>query len=277
MFKAKAYGKINLSLEVVEKRPDSYHNIDTIMTRIDLFDQLSFEKTSSDDIIIVSDNKDLAVDKTNLIYKAWSIMKEFTKERPGIKVILNKNIPLSAGLAGGTSDGVESLKALNQLWNLGFSRQELLDLARPLGADSSFFFYDGLVRARGIGDRITKLKDLPDLYFILINIGKAISSGQVYGAMNTYSKGRVQYLVDNIDNFEIFKDKLYNSMEAVSFEIYPELRSIKAELLDLGADFSLMSGSGPTIFAGFLDQEKRDQVYNFVKDQYKYVFKAQKV
>lgn len=275
MLKAKAYGKINLSLEVIGKRPDSYHNIDTLMTRIDVFDKLSFEKTSTNDIIIFSDNKDLRLDKSNLIYKAWYIMKEFTRENPGIKVNLEKNIPIAAGLAGGTSDGVTTMKALNDLWSLNFSNDQLKDLAKPLGADSSFFFYDGLVRSQGIGDKITELDPIKNIPLLIVNIGRPVSTAEVYKRINSYSSGRVSCLVENINAYKIFKDSLYNSMEEVTFSIYPELKEIKSFLLDLGADFSLMSGSGPSIFAGFANEEKRDQAYELIKDKYKYVFKSQ--
>lgn len=277
MFEVKAYGKINLSLEVIGKRPDSYHNIDTLMTRIDVFDKLSFEKTSTNDIIILSENKDLPLDESNLIYKAWSIMKEFTDENPGIKVCLEKNIPIAAGLAGGTSDGVATIKALNQLWALNFSNDQLKHLAQPLGADSSFFFYDGLVRAQGLGDKITELDPIKSIPLLIVNIGKPVSSAEVYKQIKSYSQGRVSYLVENINDYKIFKTSLYNSMEEVTFSIYPELKEIKSSLLNLGADFSLMSGSGPSIFAGFANEDDRDQVYELIKDKYKYVFKNQMI
>ncbi len=277
MFEVKAYGKINLSLEVIGKRPDSYHNIDTLMTRIDVFDRLSFEKTSTNDIIILSENKDLPLDESNLIYKAWSIMKEFTDENPGIKVCLEKNIPIAAGLAGGTSDGVATIKALNQLWALNFSNDQLKHLAQPLGADSSFFFYDGLVRAQGLGDKITELDPIKSIPLLIVNIGKPVSSAEVYKQIKSYSQGRVSYLVENINDYKIFKTSLYNSMEEVTFSIYPELKEIKSSLLNLGADFSLMSGSGPSIFAGFANEEKRDQAYELIKNTYKYVFKSQMI
>lgn len=277
MFEVKAYGKINLSLEVIGKRPDSYHNIDTIMTRIDLFDKLSFKKTSTNDIIILSANSDLRLDESNLIYKAWSIMKEFTRENPGIEIRLEKNIPIAAGLAGGTTDGVATMKALNKLWDLNFSNDQLKNLAKPLGADSSFFFYDGLVRAQGLGDKISELNPIKNIPLLIINIGRPVSSAEVYKQIKSYSHGRVSYLVDNINAYKIFKDSLYNSMEEVTFSIYPELKEIKSSLLDLGADFSLMSGSGPSIFAGFAKEEKRDQAYELIKDKYKYVFKSQMI
>ena len=277
MFEVKAYGKINLSLEVIGKRPDSYHNIDTLMTRIDVFDKLSFEKTSTNDIIILSENKDLPLDESNLIYKAWSIMKKFTDENPGIKVCLEKNIPIAAGLAGGTSDGVATIKALNQLWDLNFSNDQLKHLAQPLGADSSFFFYDGLVRAQGLGDKITELDPIKSIPILIVNIGKPVSSAEVYKQIKSYSQGRVSYLVENINDYKIFKTSLYNSMEEVTFSIYPELKEIKSSLLNLGADFSLMSGSGPSIFAGFANEEKRDQAYELIKNTYKYVFKSQMI
>lgn len=277
MLEKKSYGKINLSLEVVSKRADGYHEIDTLMTRINLFDEITFEKLDSNDIIIISDKKDFPTDKSNLIYKAWNILRAYKEDDFGIKVTVNKNIPIAAGLAGGTSNGVETIKALNELWDLNFTNDELKILAKPLGADSSFFFYDGLVRARGIGEKINILPFSHNLPLLLINIGKGVSSKEVYENMKVFSNGKVQNLVNNIDNFNFMKNNIFNSMEAVTFFFYPELELVKKKLRENGAEFSLMSGSGPTIFAVFSDIKKRDWAYEKMKNDYSYVIKTETI
>ncbi len=270
----KSYGKINLSLEVLGKRSDGYHNIDTLMNKIDLYDEMIFELRDDDNLIIRSDNENFPTDNSNLIYKAWEILSSYKKTNRGIDVFVTKNIPIAAGLAGGTSNGVETMKALNELWDLGFSNEELKDLSKALGADSNFFFYEDLVRAQGIGDNIIRLKKLDPLCLLIINIGKPISSKEIYENMTSYSNEIVENIVDNIDDFTYLWNHAFNSMEEVSFKIYPVLEDIKKKLNDSGANLSLMSGSGPSIFGLYEDTKLRDKAYEELKNDYKYVIKS---
>lgn len=274
MFYKKSFGKINLSLEVMGKRDDGYHNIDTLMNKIDLFDEIYLEPILGEELILESDNINFPVDESNLIYKGWELLKKHKKTNTGMKIFVKKNIPIAAGLAGGTSNGCEVIKALNEIWNLNFIKKELLEISKPLGADSSFFFYDGLVRAQGIGDIITPLPSIKKYPLLLVNIGKPISSKKVYDNINKYSKGRVSNIVDNIGDFDYLKEKIINSMEDVTFEIYPELKEIKS-ILENSDGISLMSGSGPTVFGLYKDEEKRDLVYKKIYSDYKYVIKSQ--
>jgi 4-diphosphocytidyl-2-C-methyl-D-erythritol kinase len=277
MYKIKSYGKINLSLEVLGKREDGYHNIDTLMNSIDLFDEISIKEISGEDLILKSDNFEFPYDSSNLIYKAWEILKNYRNKAVGLEIFVKKNIPVAAGLAGGTSNACTVMKALNEIWNLKLSKEELIDLSKPLGADSTFFFYEGLVRAEGIGEKITKFEDKLNYPLILINIGKPISSKEVYSKINNYSTGIVESIVSNINDEEFLFKNAFNSMEAISFKIYPELSSIKQELINLGADLSLMSGSGPTIFGIFKDEKKRDLVYTKLLNKYNYVIKSKMI
>lgn len=274
MIKKKSFGKINLSLEVVGKREDGYHNIDTLMNRIDLFDEIEFSPISENKLILKSDNEDFPTDSSNLMYKAWEIMSKYKKSEYGMEIYVKKNIPIAAGLAGGTSNGIETIKVLNEIWDLGFSKDELIQISKPLGADSTFFFYDNLVRAKGIGEKIQEIKQLENFPILLINIGKPISSKEVYENMKSYSEGKVSKIVENIDDFHYLKENVFNSMEDVSFNIYPELKDTKERLKISGADISLMSGSGPSIFGIYKDRQKRDEAYNQMKNDYKYVIKT---
>lgn len=274
VIKKKSFGKINLSLEVVGKREDGYHNIDTLMNRIDLFDEIEFSPISENKLILKSDNEDFPTDSSNLMYKAWEIMSKYKKSEYGMEIYVKKNIPIAAGLAGGTSNGIETIKVLNEIWDLGFSKDELIQISKPLGADSTFFFYDNLVRAKGIGEKIQEIKQLENFPILLINIGKPISSKEVYENMKSYSEGKVSKIVENIDDFHYLKENVFNSMEDVSFNIYPELKDTKERLKISGADISLMSGSGPSIFGIYKDRQKRDEAYNQMKNDYKYVIKT---
>ncbi len=277
MYKLKSYGKINLSLEVLGKRKYGYHDIDTLMSAIDLYDEITLESIPGGKLILESDNPNFPIDEKNLIFKAWNILKNFKEKENGMKITVSKNIPIAGGLAGGTSNACEVMKALNNIWNLKFDNDKLVELAKPLGADSTFFFFKGLVRAQGIGDKITSLNKKFYKPLILINNGKPISSKEVYSNIKNYSNKKIENIVEKIDNEEYFYKNAFNSMEDVSFDIYPELKDIKKELFDLGAELSLMSGSGPTIFGIFKDEKLRDLVYTKLLRKYKYVIKSKMI
>lgn len=277
VFKIKSYGKINLSLEILGKREDGYHNIDTLMNSIDLWDEIGLKEIPGENLILKSNDPNFLTGEDNLIHKAWEILKVFKSKDTGMEISVTKNIPIAAGLAGGTSNACTVMKALNEIWNLGLSNEELMELAKPLGADSTFFFYEGLVRAEGIGEIITEVKKDLTYPLILINIGKPVSSEEVYSKIDSYSNGIVESIIENIDNEFFLFQNAFNSMEVVSFEIYPELKEIKNELLNLGAEMALMSGSGPTIFGIFKDEKNRDLVYTKLLNKYKYVIKSKMI
>lgn len=277
--KIKSYGKINLSLEVIRKREDGYHDIDTLMNRIDLYDEISIEKIPGNKLFLECETPGFPLDESNLIHRAWSILSPFYKGDTGLRIHVVKNMPIAAGLAGGTSNACEVMKALNVLWDLNFSNEKLKNLAKPLGADSSFFFYEGLIHAQGIGDIIEVIDVRLSLPLLLINIGKPINSGEVYSRMKNYSNGKVETLVKELrlGNWDYLIKNMYNSMEPVSFSIYPELELVKKNLEACGAEGVLMSGSGPTIFAIFKDETYRDMVYNRYFEKYDYVLKSRTI
>lgn len=273
MYSEKSFGKINLSLEVIEKRKDGYHNIDTLISKIDIFDEIYFKKISGNNLILKSNNKNFPTDSSNLIYKGWDILKKYADKDVGMEIYVKKNLPIAAGLGGGTSNGITVMKVLNKLWNLGFSKEELIELSKPLGADSTLFFYDGLLRAKGIGEKIEVLRPTKNIPLLLINPGKPISTKDVYDNIKNYSNGEIEKVIENLDRL----DYLYNNMEEVSFKIHPELEKIKKELLNSGAKSALMSGSGPTIFSVFDSEIKRDMVYTKFLGKYKYVKKTKTI
>lgn len=277
MYKIKSYGKINLSLEILGKRDDGYHKIDTLMNSIDLWDEIEIEKIDGDKLILESENPDFPTDESNLIYKAWVILKKFKGKETGLRINVNKNIPIAAGLAGGTSNACEVMKALNKIWNLEFDNETLVELAKPLGADSTFFFYRGLLRGENIGDKITKIKESLNYPLILINPGFHISSKDVYSRITNYTKGKIEKLIHNIDNEDFFFNNAFNSMEDVSFQMHKELKDIKEDLKNNGANLSMMSGSGPTIYGIFKDEKIRDLVYTKLLDKYRYVIKSKMI
>ena len=271
----KCFAKINLSLDIISKRADGYHNIDTLMARINLFDKLEIKK-SNDDKFTYKSNIDLGNLEDNLIYKAYNLMKDLAGDRAsGISVNLTKNIPVAAGLAGGSTNAAETMKALNELWNLGLSKKELMNEGAKLGADIPFFFLDRSARATGIGEILEPFSIKTPLKILLINDGTRISSAHVYkntklfGHMdnNKIISGLEEGAWSVVNNFE-------NVMEDVVLRDFPHLVDIKENILNNGAIKSLISGSGASIFGIFKDQESLDLAYESLKDSYSLVRKV---
>ena len=283
----KSYAKINLSLDVLKKRKDGYHNIDTIFQRIDLFDELDIKLADKEDCIILSE-KPLSVEKSeNLIYKAWQALKGYRKEKTsGVIVKLTKNIPLSAGLAGGSSNAAQMLLGLKKLWNLNITDKELKDIATGIGSDVPYFLLnEPTVRGTGTGNVFDTLSPFTDRNLLLVNTGKKVSSAYVYGKVAISDKSGIDTVIEILkksydkNNLLLLRNKVYNVMEDVTFKIYPEIFEIKKELLNLGASFSLMSGSGPSVFGFFdlkddEDEEKYEKAYRYYKSIYENVFKC---
>ena len=271
----KCFAKINLSLDIISKRADGYHNIDTLMARINLFDKLEIKK-SNDDKFTYKSNIDLGNLEDNLIYKAYELMKNLAGDRAtGISVNLTKNIPVAAGLAGGSTNAAETMKALNELWNLGLSKNKLMNEGAKLGADIPFFFLDRSARATGIGEILEPFSIKTPLKILLISDGTRISSAHVYkntklfGHMdnNKIISGLEEGAWSVVNNFE-------NVMEDVVLRDFPHLVDIKENILNNGAIKSLVSGSGASIFGIFKDQESLDLAYESLKNSYSLVRKV---
>ena len=169
----KAYGKINLALDVVSKREDGYHNIDTIMQEINLHDLISIE-TGRNSFALTCDDSRLELNEDNLVYKAWDQMRKIYDGDPSVNIHIEKNIPLAAGLAGGSTDCAATIKGLNEFWNLNLSIEEMAKIGVELGADVPFFFYGGMQRARGIGERLDKINTNKNYQVVLLSNNNSI-------------------------------------------------------------------------------------------------------
>ena len=275
--KRKCYAKINLSLDSLYQRDDGYHEIDTIMARINLFDELIINKNDSGQFLYSSNNNNIGDLEDNLIYKVWHMLKDRTDD-PGLDVKLIKNIPIAAGLAGGSTDAAEMIKGLNELWDLRLSSQEMMDIGARLGADIPFFFTDTPARARGIGEIISPFDNNLDMKILLINDGTHISSAEVYRNLKDYGhidNGLIVKKLEDGDHSAIFYFE--NVMEDVVTDLYPHLLDIKGDFLDNGAEVTLISGSGASIFGIFVDDETYNLAYNNLKDKYDFVKKVELV
>lgn len=271
----KCFAKINLSLDIISKRADGYHNIDTLMARINIFDKLEIEETK-DDKFSYESNVNLGKLEDNLIYRAYETMKSLAGNKAtGLRVKLTKNIPIAAGLAGGSTNAAETMKALNELWKLGLSRDDLMKAGAKLGADIPFFFLDRAARATGIGEILEPFKIKTPLKILLVNDGTNISSAHVY--KNTKLFGHIDNakIVNGLEagDWSVVND-FENVMEDVVLKDFANLNPIKENLIKNGAIKALVSGSGASIFGVFRDEDRLNRAFENLKDSYNFVRKV---
>lgn len=277
-----AYGKINLALDVLYPRDDGYHEIDTIMQQIDLKDTIILRNIDVDNIIIECNREDVPLDKTNLVYKAWEKILKETNLKRGIHITIQKNIPVAAGLAGGSTNAAAVLKGLNILWDLNLPQERLMEIGAEIGADVPFCLLGGTARGRGKGERLTKIRSFSNKLILLANIGKQVSSGYVYDKLDSEKKreridvGKIVEYIEN-DNVEKVAENMANIMEIVVIREHPIIGEIKEDMIEHGALGSLMSGSGPTVFGIFHREENLLRCKEFLERKAEKVFLAKTI
>jgi len=267
----RSYAKINLYLEVLSKRRDGYHNIETIFQTVSLADELTF----LDDAYVSMTCSGLNLDTgtSNLVYQAAMLLKESTGYPAGARIHLTKRIPISAGLAGGSGNAAATLVALNKLWDLRLSPSQLLPFARKLGADVSYCLYGGTVAAHLRGDSLAPLPAVRGLWFVLVHPPIAVSAGQVYGhpqlkhSTERPFAGRTASFRNAIRSLysSDLKKTVFNRMELPVFSANKNLETIKAQLLESGCETAAMSGSGPTLFGVCRSQQQSFRVVEKLK------------
>ncbi|MCM3389833.1 4-(cytidine 5'-diphospho)-2-C-methyl-D-erythritol kinase [Ureibacillus chungkukjangi] len=266
MLYVKAPAKINLTLDVLYKRPDNYHEVEMIMTTVDLSDRIGLESRNDGLIKIISTNGFIPDDNRNLAYQAAQLIKDTYGIADGVTISIEKEIPVAAGLAGGSSDAAATLKGLNELWNLNLSIDTLAELGAKIGSDVSFCIYGGTALATGRGEKIQKLPAPPTCWVVLAKPKIGVSTAQVYGGLNIEgiehpnTKQMIQAIETN--DYDLMCASMGNVLESVTFNLHPEVVMIKEQMKRFGADAVLMSGSGPTVF-GLVDNESRlGRIYN---------------
>lgn len=273
--KKKSYAKINLTLDVIEKRQDGYHNIDGIMQMIDLYDEV--EVKISDEFKITSNSKDIPLDENNLVYKAYLAMKDKYKFRENFLIHIEKNIPVSAGIAGGSTNSAVVIEMIDEILGLNMSLEDRKKIGRSIGADIPYLLVGKTARTRGIGDELEILDRLPEMNILIVNNGVEISTPYIYSnIVPTGSSDRVEKLVSiyKNKNYDEFFDNLYNVMEEVSISYCPEIQEIKDKMYEFNCVKSLMSGSGPTVFGIYKNDKDIENAYNYFKKLYKNTFKV---
>lgn len=265
----KAPAKINLSLDVLGKREDGYHDVKMIMTTIDLADRIELEVLEQNRIIVTSHNRYVPDDQRNLAYQAAALLKEIFGVTLGAQITITKNIPVAAGLAGGSSDAAAVLRGLNKLWGLNCTIDELAQIGAKIGSDVSFCVYGGTAIATGRGEQIEHIDSPPPCWVILAKPSQGVSTATVYQNLNLsgIEHPNVGGMVDAITNqdYKQICDSLGNVLESVTLKFHPEVAMIKEQMKRFGADAVLMSGSGPTVFGLVKHDSRMHRVYNGLK------------
>jgi 4-diphosphocytidyl-2-C-methyl-D-erythritol kinase len=251
-----AYAKINIGLNIISKREDGYHNIETVFQQIDLFDQIIVKRIPELSVNIRCSDRRIPTNHNNLCYKAVKLIQELTGIKEGVEIEIHKRIPIGAGLGGGSSDAAATLEGLRQLWQVQITSEELRGLALRLGADVPFFLRGGTVLASGIGEKLRSLVLPFNYYCLLIYPNIEISSTWVYKNFNfVLTKTKKSIKLSQIFSQQIYQRNLRsvisNDLEEVVFQKHPILNQIKQLLYRYGAFFAGMSGSGSTIYGLF--------------------------
>lgn len=269
----KAYAKINLALDVIRRREDGYHEVRMIMQTVDLYDVLTFIKTSSPGITVVTDKEGLPGDESNLIYKAARLIMENYPVHQGVRIELEKRIPMAAGMAGGSTDAAAVFHGLNELFGLGMSENEMCALGVKIGADVPYCIQGGTALSEGIGEVLTKLEDAPPCYVLIAKPDIDVSTKYVYENLRVDKLDRhpdIDGMRAAIGEGDLHKMTGYmeNVLETVTAAAYPVIGEIKDFMKDRGALNALMSGSGPTVFGIFEREEEARKAYAELKEAF---------
>lgn len=273
----KAPAKINLMLDVLRKREDGFHEVEMIMTMVDLADRLEMEELSRNTIIISSQAGYIPLDEKNLAFQAAKLIKDRYKVEKGVYIHLDKKIPVAAGLAGGSSDAAAALRGLNRLWGLGIPLDELSRLGAELGSDVPFCVTGGTAIARGRGEQLEQIAAPPQCWVILAKPPINVSTADVYGKFrlsqverHPSTEGMAAELAAG--SFTGMCQQLGNVLESVTLKLHPEVEQLKESMRKLGADGVLMSGSGPTVFGLVSRESKVARIYNGLRGFCKEVY-----
>ena len=275
----KARAKINLSLDVLGKREDGYHDVRMVMQTIGIYDRLIITKIPEDEIRIQSNLFYLPINENNLIYKAAKLLKDEFGFEGGVDVNLNKFIPVAAGMAGGSTDAASTLFGINKIYELGLSQNKLMELGIQIGADVPYCIMRGTALAEGIGEQLSRLKPVPHMWIVVAKPPINISTKLVYEQLDMNDilyHPNVDKMIQaiNKESIEEIAANMGNVLERVTIPLYPIIDSIKNDMLSHGAINAMMSGSGPTVFGIFPNERTalNCQAYLKLKKEAKQVY-----
>lgn len=267
--------KINLTLDVLNRRQDGYHNVRMVMQQIELCDYIHLIPCPRQEgIRIACSHPGVPRDDNNIAYRAAQLVKDFFKIGEGIIIKIDKNIPVAAGLAGGSADAAAVIRGLNNLWGLGMDTDCMMELAAKLGADVPFCLLGGTALAEGIGEILTPVNAPAKLDFLLVKPGVPVSTAWVYKNLDLGSieeRPDIEKMLQALnkgDKGEI-ASRLKNVLETVTASRYPEILAIKQSMIEMGALGAAMTGSGPTVFGIYRSREEAETAAGFFRERYK--------
>ncbi|MBR0149708.1 MAG: 4-(cytidine 5'-diphospho)-2-C-methyl-D-erythritol kinase [Lachnospiraceae bacterium] len=267
----KAYGKINLALDVLKKREDGYHEVRMIMQTVDLFDRLTLEDRDEPGISLKTNLSFLPCDENNLCYKAAALLMDEFGVKRGVTIDLEKKIPVAAGMAGGSTDAAAVMVGVNRLFSLGLKKEELMERGVKIGADVPYCVMRGTALSEGIGEILTPLPAMVECPVVIAKPSVSVSTKFVYGNLKVNEitdHPRVDDMIEAIKAGDLrgVAGTMANVLESVTIPEYPVIGQIKEFLLEHGALNSLMSGSGPTVFALFEDEATAQAAADALRD-----------
>ena len=272
MVNERAYGKINLGLDVLRRRPDGYHELKMIMQTVDIYDDLTFQRRKEPGIALRIEGADLSAGTDNLICRAADLLLQEKNITEGVEITLKKRIPIAAGMAGGSADAAAALRGLNTLFGLGCSTEELQKLGVKLGADIPYCLVGGTMLSEGIGEILTPLTPPPACYLVVAKPPIDVSTAFVYGHLQA---DKLSYHPD-IDgmaralaagDLQGITDRMGNVLETVTEREYPVISGLKELMREMGAENALMSGSGPTVFGICKEKERASQIAAAIEEK----------
>ncbi len=265
----KAPAKINLGLDVLHKREDGYHELEMVMSSVDLADRLVFERLPEDKIIVETNKAFLPIDKRNNVYQAAAILKERYGITEGIKISITKSIPVAAGLGGGSTDCAAALRGMNRLWELNLSMEELISMGVEVGTDVPYCLYGTTAYIAGKGEVVEPLVPMPQCWVVLVKPRISVSTRKIFQQvdMEQLSHPDMKKLSEAIVEQDYQKMLTYmgNSLEDITIPKHPVIQQIKDRMMKYGADVALMSGSGPTVFALCQKHSRAQRIVNGLK------------
>ena len=274
----KSRAKINLSIDVLGKRQDGYHLVEMIMQTIDLYDLIEINEKDNDQITIKSTSDEIPLDCNNLVYKAANLIKETFNINKGVEIHIKKNIPVAAGMAGGSSNAAAVLVGLNKLWNLNLSNQQLEKIGLKLGADVPFCINGGAVLASGIGEELTPIKGLTkDVCILVCKPDLFVSTKEVYECIDSKDidkRPNNKFLIECLKNEDTrqLAENMFNVLEGVTMDKHPVIQQIKDIMTNNRALGAMMSGSGPTVFGLYENREDAVKCKAILEKQFKQTF-----
>ncbi len=267
----KAYAKINLSIDVLAKRSDAYHELDMLIQSVSLYDIVRIEKNTSGKIYLDSNDKSLPMDIKNDAFKAAYLMKKAFSLDSGYNIYIDKKIPIEAGLGGGSSDAAAVINAIVSLENLRVEDEKLFDIGLKIGAELPYSIISGLSRVKGIGESVERLDLKHNYYFTIVKPKLSLSTKDVFTRYQVKNKTILYteklYSALKNENYIDALKYMHNDLETVSFNLCNELASIQSEFMELGALQSLMSGSGPSMYGVFEHYDLALKAEGYFKDK----------